>query len=242
MGGSSRNKGEGSSSSKQYKQEYENKIKNNLNALKKKNKCTVKKNKVIYPSQETQEELIQLYLDNNEKFRDAFKMAENPNGERFFDRFASEEYKKEYIQGIIALYKYGEVSMDNLKKYLNIQHRFVQFVLAAHGICIYNNHNNKSKNLDKKDLDKLLEKIENNKKAIKVTTKTMKDLDLFYSTKKSKNFEETDEEEYSVKENNSDDVDEYPHQFQPPSQTNNLFQTPEDSDDDYWEKWNESTM
>uniref|UniRef100_A0A915NFU2 Uncharacterized protein n=1 Tax=Meloidogyne floridensis TaxID=298350 RepID=A0A915NFU2_9BILA len=93
MGGSSRNKGEGSSSSKQYKQEYENKIKNNLNALKKKNKCTVKKNKVIYPSQETQEELIQLYLDNNEKFRDAFKMAENPNGERFFDRFASEEYK-----------------------------------------------------------------------------------------------------------------------------------------------------
>ena len=61
--------------------------------LKEKNKCTGKEDKVIYPSQEAQKELIKLYWDNNERFRDALEMAKNPNGERFFDRFASEEYK-----------------------------------------------------------------------------------------------------------------------------------------------------
>ena len=75
-----------------------------------------------------------------------------------------------------------------------------------------------------------------------MTTETIEDLELFYSTKKSKKFEETDEEEYSVKENDSDEVDENSNQFQPPSQTNNLFQTPEDQDDDYSKKWHESTM
>uniref|UniRef100_A0A915N6S7 Uncharacterized protein n=1 Tax=Meloidogyne javanica TaxID=6303 RepID=A0A915N6S7_MELJA len=152
-------------------------------------------------------------------------MAKNPTIKRWFDRFEDEEYKKEYIRGIIALYKYGEVSMDNLKEYLNI--RAVRVILAAHGI----------------KLDELLEKIEKNKNIIHVTTETMKDLELFYSTsKKPKNFEETDKEEYSVKENDSDEVDEYSHQFQPPSQTNKLFQTPEDNDPNYWEKWNEMTM
>nr|CAD2171111.1 unnamed protein product [Meloidogyne enterolobii] len=71
-------------------------------------------------------------------------MTKNLNIKQWFDRFENEEYKKEYIRGIIALYKYGEVSMDNLKKYLNIQHRVLEFVLAAHGICVYNNHFNTS--------------------------------------------------------------------------------------------------
>jgi len=93
MGGSSRHEGEGSSSKRQAQQKYENKIKNNLEYLKEKNKCTGKEDKVIYPSQEAQKELIKLYWDNNERFRDALEMAKNPNGERFFDRFASEEYK-----------------------------------------------------------------------------------------------------------------------------------------------------
>jgi len=90
--GTSRHEGEGSSSRRQYMQEYTNKIKNNLAELKKKNECTVKKNKVIYPSDKTQKELIKLYLDNNEKFRDAVNMTKNPKIKRWFDRIEDEEY------------------------------------------------------------------------------------------------------------------------------------------------------
>ncbi|CAK5033828.1 unnamed protein product [Meloidogyne enterolobii] len=73
--------------------EYDNKIKNNLDILEKKNKCTGKKNKVIYPSEDTQKKLIENYLGKNEKFRDAIKMTKNLNIKRLFDRIEDEEYK-----------------------------------------------------------------------------------------------------------------------------------------------------
>ncbi|CAK5033833.1 unnamed protein product [Meloidogyne enterolobii] len=88
MGGSSRHKGEGSSL-----REYDNKIRNNLADIKKKNKCTGKKMKEVYPSDKTQKALIELYKKNNEKFRDAVNMTKNRNKKCWFDRIEDEEYK-----------------------------------------------------------------------------------------------------------------------------------------------------
>nr|CAD2123519.1 unnamed protein product [Meloidogyne enterolobii] len=173
-------------------------------------------------------------------------MTKNPKIKRWFDRIEDEEYLKEYIHGIIALYEYGEVSMNNFLKYLNIQHRVVEFVLAAHGICIYNNHSNTSKKSVDVDLQKLIAKIENNFTSINVTKETINEIKSFYTikskNKKNKNSEgETEEEGNSDNEHDSEELDEDAHQFQT-TQPTNLFQTPEDQDDDYWEKWNESTM
>uniref|UniRef100_A0A915NID6 Uncharacterized protein n=1 Tax=Meloidogyne floridensis TaxID=298350 RepID=A0A915NID6_9BILA len=137
---SSRHKGEGSTSRRQYMQEYKNKMNNRLEQLKEKNGCTGYENREINPNGKTQIKLIKLYLKNNEKFRDAVNMTKNPKIKRWFDRIEDEEYKSKYG-------KYGEVSMDNLKKYVKIQQRAVQFVLAAHGICVYNNHKNRQNTL-----------------------------------------------------------------------------------------------
>ncbi|CAK5044081.1 unnamed protein product [Meloidogyne enterolobii] len=93
MGGSSRHKGEGSSSRIEITQKYNNKIKNNLEYLKKKNECTGRKDKVIYPNDKTQKDLIEDYVKNKKKFGDALEMAKNRNGKQWFDRFENEEYK-----------------------------------------------------------------------------------------------------------------------------------------------------
>lgn len=96
------------------------------------------------------------------------------------------------------------------------------------------------------DLQKLIAKIENNFTSINVTKETINEIKSFYTikskNKKNKNSEgETEEEGNSDNEHDSEELDEDAHQFQT-TQPTNLFQTPEDQDDDYWEKWNESTM
>ncbi|CAK5017885.1 unnamed protein product [Meloidogyne enterolobii] len=94
MGGSSRNKGEGSSSTRrQMRQIFSDIYKNNLADLKKKNKCTGKKMKEVYPSEDTQKDLIEDYVKKNEKFRDALKMTKNLKIKRLLNRFEDEEYK-----------------------------------------------------------------------------------------------------------------------------------------------------
>ena len=95
------------------------------------------------------------------------------------------------------------------------------------------------------DLQKLIAKIKNNFTSINVTTETINDIKSFYKNKsknkKNKNSEgETEEEGNSDNEHDSEELDEDAHQFQT-TQPNKLFQTPEDQDHDYWEKWIEST-
>ncbi|CAK5044048.1 unnamed protein product [Meloidogyne enterolobii] len=89
MGGSSQNKGEGSS----YQQRYDRKIQKNLSELRKKNNCTGNKSKEIFPSENTQKALIKLYLKNNKIFKAACDQAKNSPRERWFNRFENEEYK-----------------------------------------------------------------------------------------------------------------------------------------------------
>uniref|UniRef100_A0A1I8BSF1 Uncharacterized protein n=1 Tax=Meloidogyne hapla TaxID=6305 RepID=A0A1I8BSF1_MELHA len=238
-------KSEGSPSNKKEKQLY-----NNVTDLKIKNNCKTKIPKEIYPNDNTQEALINDYLNKNKKFVAALNQAQNNTNIIFvLNRFTNEEYKKEYIKGIIALYHFGEVSMNNLLIKLKIQHRFVQLVLAAHGICIYNNRGSTkhTKGVVKEDLDKLNEKIKNGINTITVTEETINQIlktphNENPKNRKNKNFEEeTDEEEYE--EDFEEDSNEF-HQmeenyFQPT--TSNLFQTPEDHDEYYWENWNEMT-
>uniref|UniRef100_A0A915NDR6 Uncharacterized protein n=1 Tax=Meloidogyne floridensis TaxID=298350 RepID=A0A915NDR6_9BILA len=144
--------------------------------------------------------------------------------------------KKEYIRGIIALYKYGEVSMDNLEAVLGIHKHFVQFILAAHGIRIYSLMGRGSfKENKNEDFAKRMEKIEENRGKIIVTKETIKD------TESNSEDEAEEEEENSDEENDFDEFEEYPQEFQSVPNPSTLFQTPEDNDPNYWEKWNEMT-
>uniref|UniRef100_A0A915N934 Uncharacterized protein n=1 Tax=Meloidogyne javanica TaxID=6303 RepID=A0A915N934_MELJA len=150
---------------------------------------------------------------------------------------------KEYIRGIIVLYKFGGVTMNNFRKYLGIQDTFVQLILAAHGICVYSHNNTKNKEIVGKDLQKLKEKMQNNKDMINVTEKTIEEINsknIKIKKSENKNSEETNEDEYSSEETFSEDSNVGLYQCQP-SQSAKLFQTSEDNDPHYWENWNEAT-
>uniref|UniRef100_A0A1I8BQM1 Uncharacterized protein n=1 Tax=Meloidogyne hapla TaxID=6305 RepID=A0A1I8BQM1_MELHA len=131
-----------------------------LKNLQKENNCEEIIKKVVRPSVEVQKDLLEDYLKNDE-FSEAWSLVKYGKPSKpILDRIGDNmQLKIALIQGLIVLYKFGEISSINF----GINSEFVQVAMAANGINLYKNAGgNIKKSEDTKAYNKLSENIKEN--------------------------------------------------------------------------------
>uniref|UniRef100_A0A1I8B8H1 Uncharacterized protein n=1 Tax=Meloidogyne hapla TaxID=6305 RepID=A0A1I8B8H1_MELHA len=153
---------------------YHNKFSTDLAAIKEVNGCNNKNERVINPTEQSQKKLINYYIGKNKTFGDTrqkfFDKKGRSNRTRILNRLDNLEQKIEYVRGLAALYKFGEVSTTRFNE---VGKKFVNVVLAICGIPLYCQYK-RTKHADggdlkimEKEIDKFIECIHFDKKECK---------------------------------------------------------------------------